>query len=178
MMLHILRRSLKSHIITAGVVTQVDYNGIKTLISVDFEGDENFIQGFLDCDGVAGSIQSQIYRLAHHGSQQANSEKYLNAVNPNYVFSSSGFHQGYRHPRCDVYQHFSDLSNTNDEHSYTCYDFGQNSYRDHKTTKAIYTTSTSRNSWPSIKDDSVTNYIIKFTIKSNHKMGTEGICSC
>lgn len=155
------------------VVTQVDYNGIKTLISGDFEGDEKFIKGFLDCDGVANSIQSYIYRLAHHGSQNANSEKYLSAVNPNYVFSSSGFYQGYRHPRCSVYQYFSGLSDTRVEHSYTCYDSSYNSYRDHKTTKAIYTTSTSTNSWPNIEDGSVTNHVIKFTIQSNGKIKSQ-----
>lgn len=155
------------------IVIQVDYNGIKTLISGDFEGNEKFIQGFLDCDGVSGSIQSQIYRLAHHGSQYANSKKYLSAVNPNYVFSSSGFNQGYRHPRCNVYQDFSDLSDTKVEHSYTCYDSDSKSYRDHKTTKAIYTTSTSTNSWPSIKDRSVTNHVIKFAIQSNGRIKSQ-----
>ena len=61
----------------------------------------------------AGGIQSDFYKLAHHGAYQggdssttlANKDHFLEAVSPKYVFSSSAAPpNSYSHPHCGLYE--------------------------------------------------------------------------
>lgn len=48
------------------IVSKITYNGVSTLISGDFEGNDKMIDDFLK--GAGADIEADIYRLAHHGA--------------------------------------------------------------------------------------------------------------
>ena len=105
------------------LVLQVEYSGKTVYLPGDFEGIPDFIQGFINC---AGSLQSDIYRLAHHGAYngKANTDAILNRIQPVYAFSSSGLKRNYVHPRCEVLFYLRKYDNrliNSDPHLYTCY---------------------------------------------------------
>ena len=105
------------------LVLQVEYSGKTVYLPGDFEGNQGFIQNFINC---AGSLQSDIYRLAHHGAYngQANTYDILSRIQPVYAFSSSGLKNNYVHPRCEVYDYLKHndprLIRNTVPHYYTC----------------------------------------------------------
>ena len=105
------------------LVLQLEYGGKTVYLPGDFEGKPDSIQNFINC---AGSLQSDIYRLAHHGAfnGQANTFAVLSRIQPILAFSSSGLKNNYVHPRCEVYGYLrgSDphLARNVVPHYYTC----------------------------------------------------------
>ena len=163
------------------VISKITYAGVSTLISGDFEGSSTFsIESFLKT--AAGTdIKSDIYRLCHHGAfgEKANTEAFLNAVGAKYVFSSSGLKKSYKHPRCEIYDHYKNILKDNvvAVHPYTCFrKNGQDFNVD--TSKAIYVTSVIRK----VGGNEIKSfYVIKFDINSHggitaqaHHAGDEG----
>ena len=161
------------------IISKITYAGVSTLISGDFEGSSTFsIESFLKT--AAGTdIKSDIYRLCHHGAfgEKANTEAFLNAVGAKYVFSSSGYR--YKHPRCEIYDHYKNILKDNvvAVHPYTCFrKNGQDFNVD--TSKAIYVTSVIRK----VGGNEIKSfYVIKFDINSHggitaqaHHAGDEG----
>ena len=154
------------------IISKITYAGVSTLISGDFEGDQDFMTDFLAKGGA--DISSDIYRLCHHGAfnGKANTAEFLNAVGAKYVFSSSGYR--YRHPRCEIYNYYNSILKDNvvAVHPYTCFNQnGQDFNVD--TSKAIYVTSV-------IRKDSNGNwvksfYVIKFDIDSKGQIKAQAI---
>ena len=89
------------------IVSTIEYQGVKTLIAGDFEGDEAFVQSFIECSG--NDLSADIFRLSHHGAdnEKANQRNFSRAINPSFVFSSSGLKANYGHPRCSLYNDFT-----------------------------------------------------------------------
>ena len=142
------------------------YNGVSTLISGDLEGNDTFMSKFID--EARDEIKANIYRLAHHGAYsdkkmglKPNRPDLLKAVGASYYFSSSGLHEGYRHPRCKLYNeimsHHTHLQV--DNHPYTCYRDGGTTYSS-TTDSPIYVTTLKEKGHR--KD-----YVIRFAIKKD-----------
>ena len=86
------------------IVSTIEYRGVKTLITGDFEGNGEFVQNFIRDAG--NLLRASIYRLSNHGAYNGNANRieFLEAINAKYVFSSSGFLYG--HPRCELYDYY------------------------------------------------------------------------
>ena len=150
------------------LVLQVQFADVKVLLPGDFEGSKQLINNFLQCAGQ--QVQSHIFRLAHHGAfnGNANTNQFLEAVRPHYAFSSSGLHDVYHHPRCEVHYHLetSDISRLVKNvapHMYTC-STSTNEWDNRMITDGIYVTTVIG---PPPNIDKVYNYIIHFAINVN-----------
>ena len=142
------------------IVIRVGYKKNTVFLPGDFEGKASFIKDFLK---RAGNIQSDAMRLSHHGADngKANTRKFLEAIKPLMVFSSSGL-SAYGHPRCSLYQYFHKKIQQDYLHDYTCYDDNSNKYKTFKTKDIIYTTTVlTGKTKPKYK-----NYVIKYEINS------------
>uniref|UniRef100_A0A1X7TTZ1 Metallo-beta-lactamase domain-containing protein n=1 Tax=Amphimedon queenslandica TaxID=400682 RepID=A0A1X7TTZ1_AMPQE len=150
------------------IVSKITYNGVSALFPGDLEGSNKKINAFLQ--GAGAEIKADIYRLAHHGayaetgSKQCNRRDLLRAVGASYYFSSSGLHEGYRHPRCKLYREIRDNDYTDlqvDYHPYTCYeDDGTKEPHTTTTNKPIYVTTLEEN-------ETRKDYVIRFAIKKD-----------
>ena len=144
------------------IVSSIKYGNVSTLITGDFEGGKRFLRSYLSCvgnDPVSSDLRADIYRLSHHGAYngKANTEDFLKAVNASFVFSSSGLKSNYKHPRCELYDHYKGkLTVDNTRHSYTCY-MKDGTTANYYTREGIYVTTV-------IEDEIVKNYVIKFSI--------------
>uniref|UniRef100_A0A1X7UDQ7 Metallo-beta-lactamase domain-containing protein n=1 Tax=Amphimedon queenslandica TaxID=400682 RepID=A0A1X7UDQ7_AMPQE len=144
------------------IVSIIKYQNISTLITGDFEGSKRFMRSYLSCvgnDPVSSDLRADIYRLSHHGAYngKANTEDFLKAVNASYVFSSSGLKSNYKHPRCELYDHYKGKLTIDDtKHSYTCY-MKDGTTASYYTGEGIYVTTV-------IEDEIVKNYVVKFSI--------------
>uniref|UniRef100_A0A1X7T0R2 Metallo-beta-lactamase domain-containing protein n=1 Tax=Amphimedon queenslandica TaxID=400682 RepID=A0A1X7T0R2_AMPQE len=125
------------------LIAKITYGQTSTLITGDFELSRHCMRLFLQLAGP--DLQSDIYRLSHHGSfnGKANLPEFLDAVGASYVFSSSGFR--YHHPRCEIYNYYQTKlpTDTVAEHPYTCFykhEIGDFTEDNPSTTKAIYVT--------------------------------------
>ena len=47
-------------------------------------------------------LKSDVFKAAHHGSRTANTEEFLNAVDPDYMVISCGQDNSYGHPHAEV----------------------------------------------------------------------------
>ena len=47
-------------------------------------------------------LKADVFKAAHHGSRTANTEDFLNAVEPDYVVISCGQDNSYGHPHAEV----------------------------------------------------------------------------
>uniref|UniRef100_A0A1X7STJ3 Metallo-beta-lactamase domain-containing protein n=1 Tax=Amphimedon queenslandica TaxID=400682 RepID=A0A1X7STJ3_AMPQE len=155
------------------LVSKITFNTISALITGDFElKKDDDMKKFLNI--AKQDLQSQIYKLSHHGSYGANPVPFLDAVGASYVFSSSGFRYG--HPRCELYDHYYKnklLDNTVDDHLYTCFNhIGSNKYNPNSfnTKKAIYVTSVYK---PDFTHWTREYYIVKFNIDAGGNIGVE-----
>ena len=125
------------------LIVKITYGQTSTLITGDFELTPNDMNQFLQVAGA--DLRSNIYKLSHHGAYngKANQEQFLDAVDAQYVFSSSGYMYG--HPRCEIYDYYAAiLPDSVAEHDYTCFDsIGNRQYRPSNKSikKAIYVTS-------------------------------------
>ena len=150
------------------LVLQIQFADGKVLLPGDFEGSKQLINNFLQCAGQ--QVQSHIFRLAHHGAfnGKANAKQFLEAVRPYYAFSSSGLHEVYHHPRCEVHHHLetSDVTRLHKNvapHMYTC-STSTNEWDNRMITAGIYVTTVID---PDSNINKVYNYIIHFAINVN-----------
>lgn len=54
------------------------------------------------------SLQSDLIKLAHHGSSTSNTSEFLDAVNPQLAVASCGYKNKYSHPHKEVLQYLED----------------------------------------------------------------------
>ena len=154
------------------IVSIIEYGQVKTLITGDFEGDENFINRYLDCVGRGPDsyLRANIFRLSHHGAdnEKANQRNFLNAIKPEYVFSSSGLKDNYGHPRCSLYHYFNSgelkLTEEVQSHPYTCYRWRYFKC-DYDVTAPIYVTTVRQRR--RLLNYVIKNYEIRFSINEN-----------
>ena len=147
------------------IVMRLSYKGNTVFLPGDFEGGVKFINNFLKC---AGNIKSDVLRLSHHGADngKANTDSFLNAIDPISVFSSSGLPSKYGHPRCSLYNRFHAAGIQQlFQHDYTCYNGC--SYETFTTKDIIYTTTIAN-----FKTKKYENYVIEYNLptKANQKM--------
>ena len=161
------------------IVSTIEYRGVKTLITGDFEGSEAFINRYLDCvgRGPRSYLRADIFRLSHHGAynerannnsgvKTANRREFLEAINARNVFSSSGLHQGYKHPRCIVHDYYRYSARTRVvPHLYTCY-----KRRNNQLVPKTTTIRTARYVTTVRQGQNIINYIIKFSIAGNERI--------
>lgn len=81
----------------SSIVLRLVYKDTSFLFSGDAENEEE--QLILDS---GRSLQSNVYKAAHHGSSGANMEAYLDAVAPEYAVISCGKDNSYGHPHKEV----------------------------------------------------------------------------
>ena len=151
------------------IVMRLSYKGNTVFLPGDFEGDKTFINNFLKC---AGNIESDVLRLSHHGADngKANTDSFLNAINPVSLLSSSGLTK-YGHPRCSLYNRFHEAGIQQlFQHDYTCYNEYSKRYETFTTKDIIYTT-TIKN----FKTNKYENYIIEYKLPTevNQKMNID-----
>ena len=145
------------------LVLQVEYSGKTVYLPGDFEADKRSMVRFKKC---AGNIQSDIYKLAHHGAYngEANTDEILHMISPRYAFSSSGLKNNYKHPRCEVFDYLRNydkrLINTADPHLYTCN--CHNKWLKEKITEGVYVTTVIDTC-----SSKVINYIVIFSINTS-----------
>ena len=144
------------------IISKITYAGRSTLITGDFELTKNGMRDFLNTAGP--DLHSDIYKLSHHGSNKANSERFLDAVDARYLFSSSGFRYG--HPRCEIAKYYRKRLPENarvPDHPYTCFYRYGNKYKssNENTVIPIYVTSVYREGFQFTKEFYL---LIKFNI--------------
>ena len=149
------------------IVMRLKYKANTVFLPGDFEGGVNFINNFLKC---AGTIKSDVLRLSHHGADngKANTNSFLNAIDPISVFSSSGLPSKYGHPRCSLYNRFHAAGIQQlFQHDYTCYNGCSKSYETFTTKDIIYTTTIAN-----FKTKTYENYVIGYDLptKANQKI--------
>ena len=158
------------------IVSIIKYKNVSTLITGDFEGGKRFMRSYLSCVGnepVSSDLKADIYKLSHHGTYngKANTEDFLKAVNASYVFSSSGLKSNYKHPRCELYDHYKGKVTIDDtKHSYTCY-MKDGTTASYYTGEGIYVTTV-------IEDEIVKNYVVKFSIDDEGSILPSTILFC
>lgn len=54
-------------------------------------------------------LHADVYKAAHHGSRSASTEKFMNAVNPEYAIISCGEGNSYGHPHSEVLNRFRQM---------------------------------------------------------------------
>lgn len=82
----------------ASVIVQVQYGDIEFMLTGDAPSSiEDFIAGEF---GV--SLESEVLKLGHHGSDTSTSELFLKLVDPQYAVVSAGLDNRYGHPHPDV----------------------------------------------------------------------------
>ena len=163
------------------IVSTIEYQGVKTLITGDFEGDEDFIRRYLDCVGRGPDsyLRADIYRLSHHGADngKANQRNFSRAINPSYVFSSSGLKDNYGHPRCSLFNDFTSgelkLTKEVQSHPYTCYRWVFFKHDDNDVKAPIYVTTVRQRR--RLLNYVTKNYIIHFTIKKKNDITSRAI---
>ncbi len=81
------------------VVLRLQAGSVAFLFTGDatFEAEETMINAGL-------TLQSQVLKVAHHGSKYATSEEFLDAVNPAYAVISAGIGNPYGHPHNETVQ--------------------------------------------------------------------------
>ena len=142
------------------IVMRLKYKANSVFLPGDFEGGVKFINNFLAC---AGNIKSDVLRLSHHGADngKANTDSFLNAIDPISVFSSSGLPSSYGHPRCSLYNRFHAAGIQElFQHDYTCYN--GYSYETFTTKDIIYTTTIEN-----FKTKTYENYVIEYNLPTN-----------
>ena len=166
------------------LIAKITYFGKTVLIAGDFElSGKTIMKQFLGKVGI--DLQSDIYRLSHHGSynNKANRPEFLKAVGASYVFSSSGFR--YHHPRCEIYDYYymgsGELEDA-DSHRYTCYrrlSNGKYKLENKNCKMAMYVTSIKRkmnNQW--VKSFCVIKFDLEKKIFNNCAVSVNPIYHC
>ena len=95
--------------------------GWSMLLSGDMEGDASVEI----VNEIGTGLQSRVYQMSHHGaSTKANIKEWIEAINPEYAFASSGYNYGIcHHPRCDTIVRlfaYGDIGTTTVLHHYYC----------------------------------------------------------
>lgn len=75
----------------ASIVSQLVYGDATILLTGDFEEEESLVNNNLN-------LKSDILKVGHHGSDNANDLEFLKAVAPNYAIISSGAGNKFKHP--------------------------------------------------------------------------------
>ena len=137
---------------------------------------------FFDCVGREdrSDLRADIFRLSHHGaynnntSKLTNTKEFLDAVKAQYVFSSSGLNNHYKHPRCELHDHYhaNGIANVM-SHKYSCYkinrETGAITLPNNDTTDAIYAT-TIKLGGIRAGDENLRHYVIHFSISTTGKI--------
>lgn len=83
---------------TASVITRLTYKDV----SFVFTGDSpKAIEEYV-VSRLGNKIRADVLKLGHHGSRTSTSEKFLDAVSPNYAVVSAGKDNQYGHPHAEV----------------------------------------------------------------------------
>lgn len=78
----------------ASVVLRIQYGSSTVLLTGDLElGEESRL-----VDAYGGALHTTVLKAGHHGSKSSSSEKFLQAVQPDYVVISAGKNNRYGHP--------------------------------------------------------------------------------
>jgi len=82
----------------SSIVIQVSYGDIDFLLTGDAPSS---IEDYL-VTNYGSTLQSEVLKLGHHGSNTSSSEIFLSAVKPNFAVVSAGKDNRYGHPRAEV----------------------------------------------------------------------------
>ena len=88
----------------ASLITKVTVGSTTLLIPGDAEKDEEALLMWR----IPDQLDSDILKVAHHGSSTSSSEKFLEAVSPEICVISCGKNNSYGHPSADVAQRLKD----------------------------------------------------------------------
>ena len=96
------------------VILKLAYKGWSLFLSGDFEGEEQQLK--LMKRWPQSILHSTYYKVAHHGSEQANLPDLLTKIRPRRAYVSQAhpvatFCKGYKHPRCQVIDKLIELVN-------------------------------------------------------------------
>lgn len=83
------------------VVTKIVYGNVKTICMGDAE---KLLEDEILKSGL--NVEAQIIKVGHHGSNTSSSEKFINAVNPQYTLISAKRGNTYNHPIKSVMELF------------------------------------------------------------------------
>ena len=133
------------------------------LVTGDFELSDQDMNSFLDF--VKHDLSASIYRLSHHGAWMKNTKRnkfdqqwFLNAVNADYVFSSSE----YGHPKDRIYKYYKEvLRDIVAKHDYTYYENNNNKISV-ETRKPMYVTRFKKNGIIKFNIDPLSNICVEF----------------
>jgi competence protein ComEC len=82
----------------ASIIVQISYGEIDFLLTGDaYTQTEEYI-----VDRYGTSLQSEVLKLGHHGSQTSSSDVFLDAVQPMYAIVSAELNSRYGHPHTEV----------------------------------------------------------------------------
>lgn len=85
---------------TASIVIHVEYGSTSVMLTGDAPQEiENYL-----VDSHPSYLPSNILKLGHHGSKTSSSERWLDAVHPEYAVVSAGIGNRYGHPHQSVMQ--------------------------------------------------------------------------
>jgi DNA internalization-related competence protein ComEC/Rec2 len=89
----------------ASVVLKLQHGDVSFLLAGDaaMEAEEEMLNTYGDF------LKSTVLKIGHHGSRSSSSEKFLDAVRPEYAVFSVGKHNRFNHPSPDVIQRLSNL---------------------------------------------------------------------
>lgn len=82
----------------ASIVVQVSYGDIDFMLTGDAP---STIEDYI-VDEYGTALESEVLKLGHHGSDTSSSEKFLEAVRPEFAVVSAGADNRYGHPRAEV----------------------------------------------------------------------------
>ena len=84
------------------IVLKVTVGSRSVLFTGDMEG--NAATNIATTKGMPERLQSTVFQVSHHGSAEANTLEWLQAISPQEAFVSHAFNGKHGHPRCDAIQ--------------------------------------------------------------------------
>ena len=92
-----------------------DLNNCSIVIRVSFGEIDFFMGGDIEKEVEAEilasgmEIECEVYKASHHGSKTSNTEEFINAVNPEYIYISCGLYNKHDHPNEPIIRLFEKL---------------------------------------------------------------------
>jgi competence protein ComEC len=93
-----LRAQRIGNINNSSIVLKIEYENKAELLTGDFESSA---QNKISYDYLT-QFKANVLKVAHHGSRNGLSERFLKAVDPDYAIISVGAHNPYGHPAKDI----------------------------------------------------------------------------
>lgn len=88
------------------IVTKLTYNSFSILFTGDIENsEENLFNKFKN-----GELESDVLKVAHHGSKTSSTKEFLEAVNPKIALIGVGENNTFGHPNAQVIQRLEDIN--------------------------------------------------------------------